>query len=182
MKLIFLVLEQYKLFLACCYLHLWWYFWYWLQKLKFIQHKVWLSLPVAGAEIEGWLKYIQEFQRAGKKSKGFVFLINNIFYEKVIKDHVSGSQLGGRRVPRGHPHWHPLRPPGKQRCQHWGGFCLRDSSKVYRPSPNRLAKAKVFFPIDWTGLQGACIHFCIWVILRCWGNSSMVEGRFSKWF
>ena len=22
----------------------------------------------------------------------------------------------------------------------------------------------------------------IWVILRCWGNSSMVEGRFSKWF
>ena len=22
----------------------------------------------------------------------------------------------------------------------------------------------------------------VWVILRCWGNSSMVEGRFSKWF
>ena len=31
------------------------------------------------------------------------------------------------------------------------------------------------------GLNGEDGSTYIWVILRCWGNSSMVEGQFSKW-
>ena len=31
-------------------------------------------------------------------------------------------------------------------------------------------------------LGASYFPFWIWVICYCWGNSSMVEGRFSKWF
>ena len=145
-KLIFLVLEQYKLFLACCYLHLWWYFWYWLQNQNLSNTKSNFLCQLQGMRLKDDSSIYRSFKGQGRKAKVLFFqwTVFNIFYEKAIKDHISGSQLGGRRVPRGYPHWHSLRPPGNQRCQHWGGFCLRDSSKVYRLSTNRLAKAKVF--------------------------------------
>ena len=171
-KLIFLILEQYKLFFACCYLHLWWYFWYWLQNQNLSNTKSNFLCQLQGVKLKDDSSIYRSFKGQGRKAKVLFFqwTIFNIFYEKVIKDHISGSQLGGRRVPRGYPHWHPLRPPGKQRCQHWGGFCLRDSSKVYCLSPNRSAKAKVFFLLIWQVFMAHAFNSA-WII--CNDNTTL---------
>ena len=50
------------------------------------------------------------------------------------------------------------------------------------PGPLDMLIHIVFILYLWIG--GFCPEYSkdIWVICYCWGNSSIVEGRFSKWF
>ena len=49
-----------------------------------------------------------------------------------------------------------------------------------RRHQNMPSKCTLLFVIVLASV-GTCISW-IWLTLRCWGNSSIPEGRFSKWF
>ena len=76
---------------------------------------------------------------------------------------------------RNHHHHHPHRPDQSlegrpERAVNLFGWhqTLSKQGRSFHPSLNDLGFS--LEPND------------IWVICYCWGNSSMVEGRFSKWF